>query len=69
MRGKELKPVPPCAKPPVDRKEVSAEPMTSTVEALLRLGHEVAVKRSKRATLPALPSAIGRSSRPPKTKE
>lgn len=69
MRGKELYPVPPCAKPPVDRNEVSVEPMSSTCAALLRLGREVADKRRKRATLPALPSAIERYSELAETEE
>ena len=55
--------MPDRAKPPLDRNEVSPEPMTSTCAALLRLGREVADKRSKRATMPALPHAIERYTR------
>ena len=55
---KEWLPVPSCAKPPTNRKV--GEPLTSTREALIRLSQEVAEKRRKRATLPALPSAIER---------
>jgi len=42
--------------------------MTSTCAALLRLGLEVADKRRKRDTLPALPRAIERSSKSTPTK-
>ena len=61
--------MPACAKPPVDRNEVDAEPMTRTCEALLRLGREVADKHRKRATLPALPHAIERYALLAETKE
>jgi hypothetical protein len=42
--------------------------MTGTCQALLRLSREVAIERSKRATLPALPHAIERYAAPQEIK-